>query len=67
MEKMLKICQILIPYCNEAQLRWGFGAEHDIIYFSVDYTIIPEETLQLLYEKYGVFYNQETNCLAMFV
>lgn len=67
MQRMIEICQILIPYCNESQLQWGFEAEHDIIYFNVDWTQISDEILQLLDKKYGVFYDEETDSLAMYV
>lgn len=66
MEQMIKICNILLPYCTEIQKLYGFWAEHDILGFTVDPEDISPEDMEEL-DKLGVFYSEEYDSLIKFV
>lgn len=66
MENMLKICQILLPYCTDIGKEYGFFAEHDVIGFLVDPEAISKEDMTIL-DELGVFYSEEYDSLIKFV
>ena len=62
--KIIDILKILSKYgINEAYPLW---AEHDIIGFYIDPTVISSEDMKKLKEL-GVYYDREYCSLAMFV
>lgn len=67
MQRMIEICQILLPYCTDIAKEYGFWAEHDIIGFNIDPEVVSEETLRELESKYSVHYNDEYNSLVLYV
>ena len=66
MQRMIEICQILLPYCTDVAKEYGFWAEHDIIGFEVDPDIIPEEVLKELEDKYRVHYDDQYDSLVIY-
>ena len=67
MERMIEICQILLPYCTCEAKEYGFWAEHDVVGFNIDPDIIPEDILKKLEDEYRVHYDNEYNSLVIYV
>ena len=63
--KILEILNILEKYMTESQKEWPFWTEHDVLGFTVDYSIISVEDMERL-KKLGVFYSSEYDSLIMF-
>lgn len=63
--KILEILNILEKYMTESQKEWPFWTEHDILGFTVDYSIISVEDMEQL-KKLDVFYSSEYDSLIMF-
>lgn len=63
--KILEILNILEKYMTESQKEWPFWTEHDVLGFTVDYSIISVEDMEQL-KKLDVFYSSEYDSLIMF-
>ena len=63
--KILEILNILEKYMTESQKKWPFWTEHDVLGFTVDYTLISLEDMNQL-KQLGVFYSSEYDSLIMF-
>lgn len=63
--KILEILNILEKYMTESQKEWPFWTEHDVLGFTVDYSIISVEDIERL-KKLNVFYSSEYDSLIMF-
>ena len=63
--KILEILNILGKYMTESQKEWPFWTEHDVLGFTVDYSIISVEDIERL-KKLDVFYSSEYDSLIMF-
>ena len=63
--KILEILNILKKYMTESQKEWPFWTEHDVLGFTVDYSIISVEDMERL-KKLDVFYSSEYDSLIMF-
>ncbi len=63
--KILEILNILEKYMTESQKEWPFWTEHDVLGFTVDYSIISVEDMERL-KKLDVFYSSEYDSLIMF-
>lgn len=66
MQRMIEICQILLPYCTDIEKEYGFWAEHDMIGFTVDYDKIPDDILNQL-DKLGCHIDYMYNSLVIYV
>lgn len=63
--KILEILNILEKYMTESQKEWPFWTEHDVLGFTVDYSIISVKDMEQL-KKLDVFYSSEYDSLIMF-
>lgn len=63
--KILEILNILEKYMTKSQKEWPFWTEHDVLGFTVDYSIISVEDMEQL-KKLDVFYSSEYDSLIMF-
>jgi hypothetical protein len=63
--KILEILNILEKYMTESEKKWPFWTEHDVLGFTVDYSIISVEDMEQL-KKLDVFYSSEYDSLIMF-
>ena len=63
--KILEILNILEKYMTESQKEWPFWTEHDVLGFTVDYSIISVEDMNQL-KQLDVFYSSEYDSLIMF-
>ena len=65
MDRLSKILQILNKYMEDYQKQWPIEAEHDIIWFNIDYELVSEEDMEVLKEL-GVFFDEDCDSLALF-
>lgn len=63
---IIKILNILKKYMTESQKEYPFWTEHDVLGFTVDYTLISPEDMNRL-KQLDVFYSSEYDSLIMFV
>lgn len=62
---IIKILNILEKYMTESQKEYPFWTEHDVLGFTVDYTLISLEDMNQL-KQLDVFYSSEYDSLIMF-
>lgn len=62
---IIEILDILKKYMTESQKEYPFWTEHDVLGFTVDYTLISLEDMNQL-KQLGVFYSSEYDSLIMF-
>lgn len=63
MDRLSKVLQILNKYMEDYQKHWPIEADHDIIWFNVDYELVSKEDMEAL-EELGVFFDEDTYSLA---
>lgn len=62
---IIEILDILKKYMTESQKEYPFWTEHDVLGFTVDYTLISLEDMNQL-KQLDVFYSSEYDSLIMF-
>ena len=63
--KIFEILNILKKYMTESQKEWSFWTEHDVLGFTVDYSIVSVKDMDRL-KQLDVFYSSEYDSLIMF-
>lgn len=64
--RIINILNILEKYMTDYQKEYPFWAEHDVLGFNVDYTLISEEDMLKLVEL-GILLDYEYDSLIIFV